>query len=95
MEITLSPQVVGRRVNALAFAKNEADIAKAKYDELKAQFIADFGDGVFKSATALVTIKPASRPVLDQTAAKGFLTAGQLAQCITTSYYTDVRIKYL
>lgn len=95
MEITLSPQVVGRRVNALAFAKNELDIAKAKYDALKSQFITDFGEGVFKSATAQVTLKETSRPVLDQTVAKGFLTPSQLRQCVRDTYYTDLRIKYL
>ena len=97
MEIitTLSPQKVTSLVNRLAAAKQAADAADSAYRALKAEAIAVLGEGSFETSTAKVTIKETSRPVLDQTKAKGFLTASQLSQCVRDTYYTDLRIKFV
>ena len=82
-------------VNKFAALNSELSRIKGELELCKVEAIELLGEGEHTTSRAKVTINWTSRPVLDQGKAKSFLTAGQLAECIRTSSYFDVRVKFL
>ena len=68
----------------LALLKQELEACKVEAIEL-------LGEGEHQIGIGKVTIRWTERPVLDQGKAKSFLTASQLAECIKTSSFYDIR----
>jgi hypothetical protein len=82
-------------INKYASLNNELSRIKQELEACKVEAIELLGEGTHETSRAKVTINWTSRPVLDQGKAKAFLSAGQLAECIKTSSYYDVRVKFL
>lgn len=82
-------------INRYASLNTELARLKTELELCKAEAIDLLGEGDHTTSTAKVSIHWQERPILDQAKAKSFLTASQLAQCVKTSAFYDVRVKTL
>lgn len=80
-------------INRYAALQRELSLIKADLDQAKLEAIELLGEGVHETSIARVTINWVERPIFDQAKAKTLLTAGQLAQCVKSSAFYDVRVK--
>jgi len=80
-------------INRYIAKQQELAALKAELESLKVEAIEILGEGDHQTTHGKVTIKWASRPVLDQAKAKSLLTPAQLSQCFKTSSFFDVRVK--
>ncbi len=82
-------------INRYADLSNQMSALKKALDAAKAEAIDALGEGEFSTADAELVINWVSRPIFDQAKAKSFLTTAQLAECVKTSEFYDVRAKKL
>lgn len=80
-------------INRYADLSSQMSALKKALDEAKDEAIEALGVGEFATADAELVINFVSRPYFDQAKAKGLLTPAQLAECIKTSSFYDVRAK--
>jgi len=81
-------------INRYAALSSELARVKSELELCKVEAIELLGEGSFETNRAKVSIRWAERPVLNQGKAKSFLTASQLAECISTSSFYDVRVSH-
>lgn len=81
-------------INKYAALSSELSRVKQELEACKVEAIEILGEGSFETNRAKVSIRWTERPVLNQGKAKSFLTAGQLAECISTSSFYDVRVSF-
>lgn len=93
--VSLSVQKRTSLINRLAEAVAAQAAAEALVKALKSEAIESLGEGVHTTSSSRVSVKYTEREIFDQKAAKARLTAAQLADCIKTSSYYDVRAKVL
>jgi hypothetical protein len=82
-------------INKYARLQSEMAALKTELELCKVEAIDLLGEGLHTTTSVQVSVKWTERPVLDQAKAKSFLTAGQMADCIKTSSFYDVRVKHL
>ena len=78
-------------INRYADLASQMSALKKALDAAKDEAIEALGEGEFETATAKLAIAWVDRPIFDQAKAKGLLTPAQLAECIKTSSFYDVR----
>jgi hypothetical protein len=80
-------------INRYADLSSQMSTLKKALDAAKDEAIEALGEGEFETSDSKLTIAWVNRPIFDQTKAKGLLTPSQLAECIKTSSFYDVRAK--